>query len=161
MLRLIVCCVEGDHTWMYIFLRQERMSFMEAGIKERDKCQNVLGLISIVWNDINLSVGNALCEQSVCSLFPLPACITQWLECSTWKIEVVGLITVLVNLTIIDCLSVETLNRGPVWRSYTPSILKNQLELSVVSSCILALFSITTNRLLGVSLRWATGSNNK
>ena len=39
--------------------------------------------------------------------------------------------------------------------------LKNQTELSVVLSCILALSSITTNRLLGASLRCATGSKDK
>ena len=72
-----------------------------------------------------------------------------WLEHSTRKLEVVGLIPVLVNLTIINCLSDETLNRGPVWRCYTPSMLNNLAELSVVSSCILALSPITTNRLLG------------
>ena len=62
---------------------------------------------------------------------------------------------------IIDCLSDETLNRGPVWRCYTPSTLKNQAEFSVISSCILALSPVTTNRLLGASLRWATGSDDK
>ena len=44
---------------------------------------------------------------------------------------------------------------------YTPSTLKNQAEFSVVSSCILALSPVTTNRLLGASLRWATGSDDK
>ena len=62
---------------------------------------------------------------------------------------------------ITNCLSDETLNRGPVWRCYTPSTLKNQAEFSVVSSCILALSPVTTNRLLGASLRWATGSDDK
>ena len=62
---------------------------------------------------------------------------------------------------IINCLSDETLNQGPVWRCYTPSTLKNQAEFSVVSSCILALSPVTTNRLLGSSLRWATSSNDK
>ena len=38
--------------------------------------------------------------------------------------------------------------------------LKNQAELSVVSHCILALSPVTTNRLLGASLRWATGSDD-
>ena len=33
---------------------------------------------------------------------------------------------------ITNCLSDETLNRGPVWRCYTLSTLKNQVELSVV-----------------------------
>ena len=45
---------------------------------------------------------------------PLPAHIAQWLERSTRKLEVVGSIPRLVNLTIINCLSDETLNRGPV-----------------------------------------------
>ena len=35
------------------------------------------------------------------------------------------------------------------------------LANSVVSSCILALSLVTTNRLLGASLRWATGSDDK
>ena len=39
-------------------------------------------------------------------------------------------------------------------------MLKNREELSVVSSCILALFPVTTNRLLGSSLRWATGCDD-
>ena len=56
----------------------------------------------------------------------------------------------------INCLSDETLTLGPVWRCYTPSTLKNQAELSVVSPCILALSTLTTYRLLGESLRWAT-----
>ena len=43
----------------------------------------------------------------------------------------------------------------------TPSTLKNQTVFSVVSPCILALFPVTTNRLPGTSLRWATGSNDK
>ena len=50
----------------------------------------------------------------------------------------------------------------------TLSTLKNQAELSVVSTCILALSPlspVTTNRLWGggggVSLRWATGSDDK
>ena len=46
----------------------------------------------------------------------------------------------------------------------TPSTLKNQAELSVVSTCILALSPVTTNRLCmggGGSLRWATGSDDK
>ena len=37
----------------------------------------------------------------------------------------------------------------------------NKAELSVVSSCILALSPVTINRLLGASLRWATGSDDK
>ena len=37
----------------------------------------------------------------------------------------------------------------------------NQAELSVVSSCILALSPATTNRLLGATLTWATGSDDK
>ena len=40
-------------------------------------------------------------------------------------------------------------------------MLKNQAEFSVVSSCVLALSPVTTNRLLGASLRWATGSDEK
>ena len=39
--------------------------------------------------------------------------------------------------------------------------LKNQAELSVVSSGILALSPITTNRLPGAKLRWATVSDDK
>ena len=48
-----------------------------------------------------------------------------------------------------------------VWPCYTPSTLKNQAEFSVVSSCILALSTVTTNCLLVASLRWATGSDDK
>ena len=55
------------------------------------------------------------------SIAGLPAHITQLKERSTWKLEVVGSIPEQVNLTIINCLSDETLNRGPVWRCYTPS----------------------------------------
>ena len=39
--------------------------------------------------------------------------------------------------------------------------LKNQTELSVVSSCIFALSPVTPNRPLGASLRWASGSDDK
>ena len=87
--------------------------------------------------------------------------ITLLIERSTIKLEVVGSIPGLVNLTVINCLSDETFNRGSVWRCYTPSTLKNQAELSVVSSCILSLSRVTTNRLLGASLRWATGSDHE
>ena len=59
------------------------------------------------------------------------------------------------------CLSDETVNQGPVWWCHTPSMLKNQAELLIVSSCILALSPVTTNRLLGALLRWATGSGDK
>ena len=90
-----------------------------------------------------------------------PARIAQWLQRSTWKLQVVGSIPGLVNLTIINCLSDETLNLGHEWQCYTPSTLKNQAELSAVSSCTLALSPVTTNRFLGVSLRWATGSDDK
>ena len=58
-----------------------------------------------------------------------------------------------------DSLSDETLNRGSVLRCFSPSTFKNQAELSVVSSCILALSPVTTNRLLGASLRWAACSD--
>ena len=44
-----------------------------------------------------------------------PAQIAQWMERSTWKLEVVGSIPGLVNLTIINCVSDETLNRGSVF----------------------------------------------
>ena len=56
------------------------------------------------------------------------------------------------QLKIINSLSDETLNQDPMWRCYTPSTLKNQAEFSMVSSCILALTPVTTNRLLGVWL---------
>ena len=82
-------------------------------------------------------------------------CMAQWLERSTWKLEVVGSIPRLIKLTIINCLSDETLNWGPMWQCYTPSTLKNQTELWLVLSCILALSPVTTNCLLGVLLRWA------
>ena len=39
--------------------------------------------------------------------------------------------------------------------------LKNQAELSVVASCILALPLVTTNRLPGALRRGATGINDK
>ena len=39
--------------------------------------------------------------------------------------------------------------------------LKNHEELSVVSCCILALSSVTTNHIMGTSLRWVTGSEDK
>ena len=90
---------------------------------------------------------------------PVPMC--QFLEHSTWKHRVVASIPGLANLSIPNCLLDETLNRGPVWRCYTLSTLNNQTELSVVSSCILSLSPILTNRLLGTSLRWATGSDDK
>ena len=83
-----------------------------------------------------------------------PARLAQLVRALDLKIKVVGSISGLVNLTIINCLSDKTLNRGPVWRCYTPSTLKKQAELSVVSFCILALFPVTTNRLLEASLRW-------
>ena len=102
-----------------------------------------------------------LMTSPVTLYFTIPACIAQWSECSTRKLEVVGSIPGPANLTIISCLSDETLNRGPVWRCYTPSTLKNQSGVSVVSSCILALSPVTTNRLLGAPLRWATGSDDK
>ena len=82
-------------------------------------------------------------------------------ERSTWKLEVVGSISGLVNLTVINCLLEETLNRGPVWRCCTPSTLKNQAERSVVSSCIRALSPATTNRLLAASLRLAPINKKK
>ena len=50
---------------------------------------------------------------------------------------------------ITDSLPDETLNRGPAQRCYTPSTLKYPVEPSVVTSCILALSPVTTNRLLG------------
>ena len=67
----------------------------------------------------------------------------------------------LVNLTIINSLSDETLNQGvTVWRCYVPSMLKNQAEFSVVTSCILALSTETTKHFLGALLRWATDSDD-
>ena len=95
---------------------------------------------------------NADFSDCVSLTLDVPAHIAQWLERSTWKLEVVGSIPGLVNLTFINCLSDETLNRGPVWRCYKPSTLKNQAELSVVLSCILALSSVTTSWGGGVCL---------
>ena len=43
-----------------------------------------------------------------------------------------GFESLAVQLKITNCLSNETLNRGPVSRRYTPSTLKNQAEFSVV-----------------------------
>ena len=74
---------------------------------------------------------------------------------------VVGSIPGLANLTVTNCLLDDTLYRGLVWWCYTSNTLKNQTELSVVSSCILALTPVTTNRLLGASLRGATGSDDR
>ena len=53
---------------------------------------------------------------------------TSVVRSSTWKLEVVGSIPGLVKLTIINCLSDETLNRGPVLRCYTPSTLNQSVE---------------------------------
>ena len=130
--------------------------------------------IGIWGKGLNASPGSALPSKTstdygsikihlLIQLTKKPARTAQWLEHSTWILEVVDLIPGLVNLTIINCLSYETLNRGTVGRCrcYTPSTLKNQAELSVVSSCILALSPVTTNRLLGASLRWATGSDDE
>ena len=64
--------------------------------------------------------------------YPLSAPITQLVEHSTRKLEVVGSIPGLVNLTITNCLSDETLNGDPICLCYTPSTLKNQVELLVV-----------------------------
>ena len=80
-------------------------------------------------------------------MYPTLAPIAQLVERSTWKLEIVDSMPGLVDLTITDCLSDETLNQYPIWRCYKPSTLKNQAELSVVSSCILALSPVTTNRL--------------
>ena len=99
-------------------------------------------------------------EFSACRMTNQPAKFS-WIERSTWKLEVAGSIPGLVNLTTTNCLSDETLNRGLIWRGYTPSALNNQTELSVVSSSILALSPVTTNRLLWASLEWATGSDDK
>ena len=92
----------------------------------------------------------------------IPADIAQWVEpnvsahyrlwvrISDWPTK------------IINSLSDEKLK--PTSRAmvlYDEHVKKNQTELSVVSSCILALSPVTTNRLLGASLRWATGSDDK
>ena len=90
----------------------------------------------------------------------LPACISQWLERLTWKLEVVGSIPGLVNLTIINCLSDETKPRSRVTVSYTEHI-KEPGRALVVSSCIIALSPIRTKHLLGASLRWATSSDHR
>ena len=73
----------------------------------------------------------------------LPARVAQLVDHSTWKLGVVGSIPGLVNLTITNCLLDVTLNRGPSWRLHMPE--KNWAELSVVSSCILAISPVTTN----------------
>ena len=69
----------------------------------------------------------------------------------------VGSIPGQVNLTNINCLSDETLNRDPVGRCYRPSTLTG--GALVVSFCILALSPVTTSRLLGASFGWVPGSN--
>ena len=43
---------------------------------------------------------------------------------------------------------------------YTPSMFKNQAEFLLVLSCNLALSPVTTNSLLGASLRWETGRDD-
>ena len=60
--------------------------------------------------------------------------IAQLVENSTWKLQVVGLIPGLINLTGTNYLSDETLKRGHVWQYHIPSTSKNQAELSVDSS---------------------------
>ena len=51
--------------------------------------------------------------------------------------------------------------QGPILHCYTPSTLKNQAEVSVVPPRVLALTPVTTYCLLGASLRWAQGIEDK